>query len=82
MEAKWRVFVRSFIEYGGAETVLTGLKNTVLIAVFGLLIGIFIGTIIAVIKVMPRENKVARVFGFLGDLYVTVFRGTPIVVQL
>ena len=40
MEAKWRVFVRSFIEYGGAETVLTGLKNTVLIAVFGLLIGI------------------------------------------
>ena len=82
MEAKWRVFVRSFIEYGGAETVLTGLKNTVLIAVFGLLIGIFIGTIIAVIKVMPRENKVARVLGFLGDLYVTVFRGTPIVVQL
>ena len=41
MEAKWRVFVRSFIEYGGAETVLTGLKNTVLIAVFGLLIGIY-----------------------------------------
>lgn len=82
MEAKWKAFVRSFTDYGGAETVLTGLKNTVLIAVFGLIIGIFIGTIIAVIKVMPRENKVARVFGFLGDLYVTVFRGTPIVVQL
>ncbi len=82
MQAKWNVFVRSFIDNGGYETVLEGLKNTVLIAVFGLLIGILIGTIIAVVKVMPRENKVARFFGFLGDLYVTVFRGTPIVVQL
>jgi polar amino acid transport system permease protein len=31
---------------------------------------------------MPRENKIARFFGFIGDLYVTVFRGTPLVVQL
>jgi polar amino acid transport system permease protein len=82
MQAKWQVFVRSFIEYGGVETVLTGLKNTVLIAVCGLAIGIFIGTLVAVVKVMPRENKLARVIGFFGDVYVTVFRGTPIVVQL
>jgi polar amino acid transport system permease protein len=82
MQAKWQVFVRAFVEYGGAETVLIGLKNTLLIAVLGLVIGILIGTVIAVVKVMPRENKLARVIGFFGDVYVTVFRGTPIVVQL
>ncbi len=80
--AKWKLFVRSFNEYDGGKTILEGLKNTLLIAVIGLAIGIVIGTIIAVIKVMPRENKVAKFFGYIGDLYVTVFRGTPLVVQL
>ena len=80
--AKWDLFVRSFKEYEGGKTILEGLKNTLLIAVIGLVIGIVIGTVIAVIKVMPRENKVARFFGYIGDLYVTVFRGTPLVVQL
>ena len=80
--AKWNLFVRSFEEYEGGKTILEGLKNTMLIAVLGLLIGIVIGTIISVIKVMPRENKVAKFFGYIGDLYVTVFRGTPLVVQL
>ena len=80
--AKWDLFIRSFEEYEGGKTILEGLKNTMLIALLGLLIGIVIGTIIAVIKVMPRENKVAKFFGYIGDLYVTIFRGTPLVVQL
>ena len=80
--AKWNLFVRSFKEYEGGKTILMGIHNTIVIAVLGLVIGIVIGTIIAVIKVMPRENKIARFFGFIGDLYVTIFRGTPLVVQL
>ena len=80
--AKWDLFVRSFKEYEGGKTILVGIHNTIVIAVLGLVIGIVIGTIISVIKVMPRENKIARFFGFIGDLYVTVFRGTPLVVQL
>lgn len=81
-KAKWDAFVRSFVEYEGGKTVLIGLKNTVLIAVLGLLIGIVIGTVIAIIKVMPRESKLSKFLGFFANIYITVFRGTPIVVQL
>ena len=53
-----------------------------IIALAGLVIGIFIGTLVAVIHVAGTRNKVARVFAYVGDVYTTIFRGTPIVVQL
>lgn len=80
-DVKWDKFVRSFIEYGAYKDVLEGLKATILIAVFGLLIGIIIGTIIASVKLVPN-SKVAKFFSKIFDIYVGFFRGTPIVVQL
>jgi polar amino acid transport system permease protein len=65
------------------KTLLAGLKNTLLIAVLALVIGIIIGTLIASIKVMPKKKK--SLLGFLeliGNGYVAIFRGTPLVVQL
>ena len=59
-----------------------GLMNTMMIALVGLVIGIVIGTIVAVIHVAGTRSRVARVFAYIGDLYTTIFRGTPIVVQL
>lgn len=82
MQDKWNLFIKEFIEYGGYLTVLDGLRVTVLIAVCGLLIGILIGTIIAITKVVPQYKFVARFFSRISDIYVGVFRGTPIVVQL
>ncbi len=79
---KWDIFVRSFIEKGAYRQVLQGLGNTMQIAVFGLLIGIVIGTIIAIIKIVPSKSKVLFVLKKLVTLYVDFFRGTPIVVQL
>lgn len=82
MQDKWNLFIKEFIEYGGYQMVLDGLRVTVLIAVCGLLIGILIGTIIAITKVVPQYKFVARFFSRISDIYVGVFRGTPIVVQL
>ena len=79
----WEIFVRQFVELQGYKLVLTGLLNTVIIAVFGLLIGFVIGSVIAVIKTIPAKKKpLVFVLQKLGDVYVTVFRGTPMVVQL
>ena len=79
----WEIFVRQFIELEGYKLVLNGLLNTVIIAVFGLLIGFVIGSVIAVIKTVPAKKKpLVFVLQRLGDVYVTVFRGTPMVVQL
>ncbi|MBD5092210.1 MAG: amino acid ABC transporter permease [Clostridiales bacterium] len=79
----WDIFVRQFVELEGYKLVLTGLLNTVIIAVFGLLFGFVIGSIIAVVKTMLNTKKpLVFILQKIGDLYVTVFRGTPMVVQL
>lgn len=61
---------------------LDGLYATIIIAVCGLLIGIVIGTLIAVTKVVPKYSPVVRVLSKISDVYVGFFRGTPMVVQL
>lgn len=81
-EAKLQKFWDIFINSNGYNYVLTGLKNTVLIAVAGLLIGIVIGTVIAVVRVFPKNTKLPRVLNNICSVYVEMFRGTPIVVQL
>lgn len=80
--AKWAKFLTSFIERGGYHKVLEGLQHTVIIAVVGLLIGIVLGTLIAVVKVVPSKNPVMRGLKKAADVYVSFFRGTPMVVQL
>ena len=79
---KWELFYKNFITYGGYKSVLNGLLVTVEIAVFGLFIGIAIGTLIAVVKVVPKYNRVFRILEKVVDVYVGFFRGTPMVVQL
>lgn len=78
----WDIFVRELIEKEAYKDVLTGLLNTVIIAVFGLLFGVIIGSIVAVVKAVPVYRKPLKIFQIIGDIYTTVFRGVPMVVQL
>lgn len=75
-------FLDILINKGGYKEVLTGLQNTMIIAVMGLLIGIVIGTLIATVRVMPKYKKAVRVMDKFCSFYVGLFRGTPMVVQL
>lgn len=81
-EKKISIFYDYFIVNEGYERLLLGMKNTALIAIIGLAIGLVIGTIIAVIKVMPSNNRLAKYAKIICSGYVALFRGTPIVVQL
>ena len=76
------IFYRQFIELEGYRNVLIGLKNTALIAVFGLLIGMIMGCVLATCKILPKTNKLVKGLSGIVDVYVAVFRGTPMVVQL
>ncbi|MGN0760870.1 MAG: amino acid ABC transporter permease [Christensenellales bacterium] len=78
----WDVFYKQFITYEGYKEVLNGLKATALIAVLGLFIGIVIGTVIAISKVVPQNNPFVKIWAGISDLYTWFFRGTPMVVQL
>ena len=81
-DRKIQKFWEIFYLHGGYTKVLTGLKNTVYIAVAGLAIGIIIGTIIAVIEVFPKYKRLPRILNGFCTFYVGLFRGSPIVVQL
>ena len=81
-EKKVNRFWEIFINQNGYNKVLTGLKNTLVIAVVGLAIGIIIGTVIAAIEVMPKYKRLPRILNKICTFYVGLFRGTPIVVQL
>lgn len=75
-------FLEVFIQYNGYVKVVEGFRNTILIAVCGLLIGILIGTLIATVRVVPKYKVLPRVLNGICNFYVALFRGTPIVVQL
>lgn len=75
-------FLDIMIDNGGYNKVLEGLKNTLLIALVGLAVGIIIGTLIATVRVVPKYKRLPRVLNGVASFYVGFFRGTPMVVQL
>ena len=78
----WDIFYEQFVTKGGYKNVLLGLHNTLIIAIAGLAIGIIIGTIVAAVQIAGKRNKVAYCFSWIGTIYTSLFRGTPIIVQL
>jgi len=79
---KVRSFHRELTDKGGYSLILLGLRNTLLIAVLGLLIGVVLGTVIATARIIPQYKLLPRICNRLCSIYVGFFRGTPIVVQL
>lgn len=78
----WEVFYRQMFTLGAYKNVLEGLGNTAMIAVFGLLIGMLIGCLLATCKILPRKNFFIKLLSGISDVYIAIFRGTPMVVQL
>ena len=54
--AAWESFYRQLITLEGYKNVLTGLLNTAYRAVFGLLIGMIIGCLLATAKILPQKK--------------------------
>ena len=82
----WGVKIEKFLSTMESEyfrqLLIDGLINTVKVAVIGLIIGILIGTVIAVVKVAPKYRLSIRILDKICSVYVAIFRGTPMVVQL
>ena len=72
----------TFIETNYYTLMLDGLKNTLIITLGALLIGVVIGTLIAVAKYFAEESPAWKPLAALCDIYVTVIRGIPVVVLL
>lgn len=61
---------------------LNGLWATLQISFFAIIIGICLGILIAVGKVSAGINPKLKWLGTLCNLYTTIIRGTPVIVQL
>lgn len=72
----------TFIVTNGYQQLLEGLKNTFIITLGALCIGVVIGTVIAVIKYFSDDVRALRPLAWVCDLYITVIRGVPVVVLL
>ncbi|MCQ2428920.1 MAG: amino acid ABC transporter permease [Clostridia bacterium] len=87
-------FTDNFITGDRWKWLLEGLKNTLIISLLAVLIGIVIGVIVASVRSTYDKNgeamrlrggfgfKVFSFFNWLCNVYLTVIRGTPMVVQL
>ena len=73
---------QTFIEGERYLWILDGLKNTLIITLGALLIGVLIGTVIAITKYFCDGDKKLRIFSLICDFYTTVVRGIPITVLL
>lgn len=76
-------FFDAFIYKGRYKYIVNGLGNTLLITLFAVIIGIVLGTLVALIKVANgNDKKKFRFLNVICNVYLTVIRGTPIIVQL
>lgn len=89
-----RQFILNFIEKDRWKLMVTGLENTLKITIVAAIIGIFIGILLASIRSTYdkqyetlKKHKGVKYYvlsflNFIAQVYLTVIRGTPVVVQL
>lgn len=61
---------------------LEGLKCTLIISIGASIVGIILGTLVAIVKIIPSKSPIMRVLNVICDAYTTIFRGTPMALQL
>lgn len=75
-------FYKSLIYDQRYLLILDGLKSTLIITIGATILGIILGLIIALIKNNYKENKNHKILNFIANLYVSIIRGTPVLLQL
>lgn len=75
-------FNRIFIEGNAFSLLLDGLQYTLIISVLAVMIGVILGTLIAICRVIPHNNFFTKLLNAIANVYITIIRGTPVMVQL
>ena len=71
-----------FLENNRYMLLVNGLRNTILITVFAVCLGLVLGFLAAIIRSTHDKNGGLNILNFICRIYITVIRGTPTVVQL
>lgn len=75
-------FISNFIDDNRWRYITDGLKITLLVTVFAVLIGVVLGFLIAIVRTTHDKTGKLKILNAIYKVYLTVIRGTPVVVQL
>lgn len=75
-------FERAFITGDRWKLYFSGLGVTLEIAFFAALVGLLIGTVVALMKLSTKKNGKKTFWARIANIYIDIIRGTPSVLQL
>ncbi|MBE6700587.1 MAG: amino acid ABC transporter permease [Ruminococcaceae bacterium] len=75
-------FYRNFIKEARWQYLARGLRTTLSITFLSLVLGLVIGFIVAIIRCTFAKTGKLKILDAICRLYITVMRGTPVMVQL
>ena len=81
MDLKSR-FILNFVQDERWRYLVNGLKVTLIVAFFAALVGVVLGFLLAVIRSTHDKQGNVKILNVIAQIYITVIRGTPVVVQL
>lgn len=61
---------------------LRGFGNTLILTFSAALIGLVLGFAVALVKIAAEHSKWMKIPAFICNIYTTIFRGTPVALQL
>ena len=75
-------FSKAFLEQDRWKLYLEGLGTTLLIALVAALIGTLIGVLLAMVNYIHKKSGKLKILSKIANVYITIIRGTPVVLQL
>ena len=75
-------FKLNFIDASRWQYILTGLRNTLVISLFAVIVGVVLGFLVAIIRSTHDKTGKLKLLNLVAKVYLTVVRGTPVMVQL
>ena len=75
-------FYQNFIEDDRWKYIVDGLGNTIKITFFAVFVGILLGFLVAVVRSTYEKTGKLKLLDLLCKVYLTVIRGTPVLIQL
>lgn len=75
-------FSQNFLEKNRWMYITDGLKITLTVTFFAVLIGVVVGFMVAMVRATHDKTGKLKFLNILAKIYLTVIRGTPVMVQL
>ena len=75
-------FEKALIAQDRWKLYLEGLGNTIVIALIAAVIGTVLGVFLAMVNYLNKKTGKLKVISKIANVYITIIRGTPVVLQL